>query len=91
MFPHLYFGIIKCMDPLLKLPSSLLLFRKHFGQPLMVINVPSCIPSLLFYDTNNTTGLRFLVGIEEEVSVIPPLVSNHNHHKFNLVVNNDIW
>ena len=69
----------------------MLLFGKCPGRLLMATSVLSQVPSRLFYITDKATGLRFLVDTGAEVSVIPPSVSDHNHHKSNLtlqVVNN---
>ena len=64
----------------------MLLFGKCPGWPLMATSVPGQVPSHLFYITDKATGLRFLVDTGAEVSVIPPLVSDRNHHKSNLTL-----
>ena len=44
---------------------------------------PSLSP---FYVTDCTSGLRFLVDTGAEVSVIPPSVSDHTHHRNTLTL-----
>ena len=68
------------------MPSSMLLFGKRPGRLLMATSVPGQVPSRLFYVTDKATGLRFLVDTGAEVSVIPPSVSDRNHHKSNLTL-----
>ena len=50
----------------------------------MATSVPGHHPCRLFYVTDRTSGLRFLVDTGAEVSVIPSSASDHNHHKNNL-------
>ena len=50
----------------------------------MAASVPGHHPCHLFYVTDHTSGLRFLVDTGAEVSVIPSSASDRNHHKNNL-------
>ena len=52
----------------------------------MPTNVPGHHPCQLFYITDRTNGLCFLVDTRAEVSVIPPSPADCNHHKNNLTL-----
>ena len=52
----------------------------------MATSVPGHHPCRLFYVTDCTSGLRFLVDTGAEVSVIPPSVSDRTHHRNTLTL-----
>ena len=52
---------------------------KRASQPLTATSVAGCLPSRLFYVTDRSTGLRFLVDTGAEVSVIPPSQAQREH------------
>ena len=52
--------------------TPLFVLGKLRGQPLKATNVTGLHPSRLFYVTDRTSGLRFLVDTGAQVSVIPP-------------------
>ena len=59
----------------------------------MATSVPGHRPCRLFYITDCTNGLRFLVDTGAEVSVIPPSPTDRKHHESNLslqAVNNTL-
>ena len=59
----------------------------------MATSVPGHHPCRLFYVTDCTSGLHFLVDTGAEVSIIPASVSDRTHHRNNFTlqaVNNTI-
>jgi len=62
--------------------ATLLKVRKQAGQPLMATSAPDLLPtSCLFYVTDHSTGLCFLVDTGTEVSVIPPSATDSKHRQ----------
>lgn len=59
---------------------------KRPGQPLTATSVAGLIPSRLFFVTDRTTGLRFLVDTGAEVSVIPPSSADRKHRQDSLTL-----
>ena len=65
---------------------TMLQVGKWHGQPLVATNVPGHSHSRLFYITDHSSGLRFLVDTGAQVSVIPPTPAQrkHTHDNFQL-------
>ena len=62
--------------------ATLLKVGKRAGQPLMAASVPGLLPtSRLFYVTDHSTGLHFLVDTGAEVSIIPPSATDRKHRQ----------
>ena len=59
----------------------MLLGRKRPGQALKAMSVPGHQPSHLFYVTDHSTGLRFLVDTWAKVSVVPPSHAEQKHRQ----------
>ena len=62
-----------------KCKSSCSKSKKHAGQPLAVTGVAGLSPSHLFYISDHSTNLNFLVDTGAEVSAIPPTRANRNN------------
>ena len=65
---------------------TLLPVGKLPGQSLMATYVTDQLPSRLFYVTDRTTCLRFLVDTSAQVSIIPPSRIDHKNRQANLVL-----
>ena len=63
----------------MQMHTSLLQVGKRSGQPLMAASAPGLIQSHLFYITDCSNGLRFLIDTGAEVSVIPPSATDRKH------------
>ena len=69
---------------------SLFTIGKRPGQSLAATSATGLQPSRLFYVTDHSTGLRFLVDTGAEICVIPPSRTDRKHQQddFSLPVNN---
>ena len=61
--------------------TTLFLVGKRLGQSLAATSAPGLQPSRLFYVTDRTSGLRFLVDTGAEASVIPPVRTDRKHQQ----------
>ena len=66
--------------------TALLQVGKRTGQPLMVASTSGLLPSRLFYVTDRSNSLRFLVDTGAEVSVIPPSATDRKHRRDSLTL-----
>ena len=66
--------------------TSLLQVGKQLGQLLMAASAPGLSQSHLFYITDRSNGLRFLIDTGAEVSVIPPSATDRNHRQGSLTL-----
>lgn len=57
---------------------------KRDGQPVMATSVTGQQLSRLFYVTNSSAGLCFLMDTEAQISVIPPSGTGRKHQKDSL-------
>ena len=68
------------------MPTTLQHRVKRPGQTLAATGAPGLVPSRLFYITDRSCGLRFLVDTGAEVSVLPPSRTERKHPQDNLTL-----
>ena len=69
-----------------KMHTSLLQIGKRTGQLLMAAYMSGLLPSCLFYVTDRSNSLYFLIDTGAEVSVIPPSATDRKHQWDNLTL-----
>ena len=66
--------------------TTLLQVGKQTGQLLMVVRACGLLLSRLFYITDRSNGLHFLVDTGAEIRVIPPSATDRKHRRDSLTL-----